>query len=91
MITRFKLYEKNEPKFKVGDYVYVIYDKDKKYIHKDKKYKITAIKHLDGENKDNLEDYTYSYQYWLEGIPEFRYDEDRFISELEYNTKKYNL
>jgi hypothetical protein len=79
MITNFKLFENTEPKFNIGDYVYVKNDKTEKLC------KIKEIKDKDPRYKK-----TFNF-YILEEYPYMQVREDQLIPEYEVNVKKYNL
>lgn len=87
MITKFKVFEKNisrKPEFSVGDFVYADNIMNSLELDNDVKYKI----------KEVLMDDSFgikSYKYKLKEYPDTCFFEYRFISELEYNAKKYNL
>ena len=87
MITKFKIYEITDyieisslNNFKVGDFVYCI-NTHYTCLEKDKKYKILQIIQGD-DDKDILV---------LKELLNNHYVETRFITEAEYDAKKYNL
>lgn len=86
MITTFKYFESfdsDEPKFNVGDFVYCINNNnlgmESDNLKYDTKYEI--IESVKGHN---------NFLYKLKGLQLFL-KENRFISEAEYDAKKYNL
>ena len=83
-IKKYEFNNPNEPKFKVGDIVYYkkLFERQPLYLKPNKKY---TIKKVDRTN------YKYYIVYTLEEIEFHSFEEDCFISELEYNAKKYNL
>jgi hypothetical protein len=98
MITKFKIFEnKFNSKFKVGDFVYSIYDYDYGTIKHDTKYEISEVFFKNPKiNKDIIiknDNYLPHFEYLLKG--EFGsfgpFHEKRLISEHEYDAKKYNL
>ena len=88
MITKFKIYEITDyinvsrlNNFKVGDFVYCINTDHSIDLEEDKKYKILQIIQGD-DDKDILV---------LKELLNNHYVETRFITEAEYDAKKYNL
>jgi hypothetical protein len=89
MIINFKIFENmNSPKFKVGDIVYNIGDKENMF----KKSNFIPIKCKvvevipESERPDNK-----CNRYMLDRYPHISVREDVLISEFEFDAKKYNL
>ena len=84
--NNFKIFENKLSQFKVGDFVYADNIKVGKTngttLVKDVKYEIIEV--VPPTNWA-------SYRYRLKEIPHEIFYEHRFISELEYNAKKYNI
>ncbi len=93
MITKFKIFENEneEPKFKVGDKVYIISQlEDKKSGKNYHSYEIVkVIKKLSSIN--NQYDSNSSNRYILDEYPNMTIREDLLISDIEIDAKKYNL
>ena len=84
MIINFKIFEKvAEPKFNVGNYVYVKTDNTKT------KCKIKEV--LNQEIDDDIFKTKNFNFYILEEYPYMKVREDQLIPEYEINAKKYNL
>jgi len=83
-IKEFNSYDIKQ-KFNVGDYVYVV--KPTQALKENTKYQIFAV------NRPSrfLNELNKSFYYELKEIPTARYAEDRFISEMDYEVKKYNI
>ena len=84
MITKFKIFENNEPKFKVGDTVYIKSYYGKEFLLDDDgslmKCKIKEVRKRKTSN-----------EYKLDGYPFVTFDDDDLKSEYEMDAEKYNL
>lgn len=95
MITKFKLFENenenDDPKFKVGDRVYIISQlEDKKSDKIYHSYEILkVIKKL--HTIKNQYDSSLSNRYILDEYPQLTVKEESLISDTEVDAKKYNL
>jgi hypothetical protein len=84
MITNFKLFENNEPKFEIGDEVCVITDP--------KKIKCIIVKVYPAKtNTANVFDMNNFNYYVLDNYPHMTIREDQLIGDYEIDAKKYNL
>ena len=78
-----KTFENNKsPEFKVGDFVYADNTQNSLTLDKNIKYEI-----IDVISPTQWQ----SYKYELKEFPGEHFSEYRFISEMEYDAKKYNL
>jgi len=95
MITKFKVFEsKIKPKFKVGDFVYSIYDYNYDRIKNNTKYEISNVIFVNPKIKKGIviknDNYLPHFVYFLKNV-DGSYNEKIFQSEVEYSANKYNL
>ena len=99
MITQFKIFENiDEHQFKVGDYVYAKkggisytpFDEDVKYQIIDI-YSLSDMKHTRVDSSDEFHNACTVVEVEDKNKFHSRYFVTRFMSEAEYDSKKYNL
>jgi len=87
-IKTFENSKGSNPKFKIGDFVYCINSENSNNhdLQENIKYEILSVQSMHVGDVDE-----YSHFYFLKEIPHTMFFEKRFISEIEYEAKKYNL